>query len=105
MLTQRRDHCVEIVFDALFSNGSQEGTGRLVDFSNSGAQLAEVSLLPEVGTMVRVYVFVKPVAPFELVGEVVRHSSGEGFAVEFKDMSPQSRALADDAAAIVDSDR
>ncbi len=101
MKNQRRDQRVQVAFEALYSNGRREGAGRLVDFSYSGALLADTSLLPEVGTPVRVYVFVQPVAPFELVGEVVRHKGGDGFALEFKDLSPELRALVDDAAAIV----
>ena len=105
MKNQRRDQRVQIKFDALFSDGGREGTGKLVDFSYSGARVADASLLPDVGTTVRLYVFVQPVAPFELVGEVVRSFGGEGFAVEFKDVTPDLRALVDDAAAIVDTIR
>ncbi len=47
------------------------------------------------------YVFVQPVAPFEIVGEVVRHSGDRSFALEFKALSPELRALVDNAAAII----
>lgn len=92
---------VQVAFEALYSQGRREGAGRLVDFSYSGALLGDASLLPEVGATVRVYIFVQPVAPFEVVGEVVRHSGAQGFALEFKDLSSELRALVDDAAAIV----
>ena len=101
MENQRRDQRVQVAFDALYSYGPGEGAGRLVDFSHSGALLTDASLLPDVGTTVRVYIFVQPVAPFEIVGEVVRHSGDHSFALEFKDLSPELRALVDNAAAII----
>ena len=97
----RRDLRVQVAFDALYSHGRREGAGILVNFSYSGALIEDASLPPDVGTTVRVYIFVQPVAPFELVGEVVRHSGDQSFALEFKDLSPELRALVDDAAAIV----
>ena len=105
MENQRRDHRVRVAFDALYSDGRKEGADHLVDFSYSGALLEDASLLPDLGADVRVYVFVQPVAPFELIGEVVRHSGDQGFALEFKDLSPEVRALVDDAAAIVGAAR
>jgi hypothetical protein len=98
---QRRSQRVRVAFDALYSNGNREGAGQLVDFSYSGALVDEASLIPKVGTSVRVYVFVQPVAPFELIGEVVRPNGERGFALEFKELSPELKALVDDAAAIV----
>ena len=98
---RRRDRRVQVAFDALYSHGQREGAGKLVDFSHSGALLEDASPLPDVGATVRVYIFVQPVAPFEIVGEVVRHSGHQSFALEFKDLSPELRALVDDAAAIV----
>ena len=106
-MENRRQHPrVQAAFDVLFSVGRREGSGRLVDFSHSGAliegaRFEDASLLPDVGTTVRMYIFVQPGAPFEIVGEVVRHSGDQGFALEFKDLSPELRALVDDAAAIV----
>lgn len=88
-------------FDALCSGGG-EGAGVLVDISYAGARLEAASLQPPVGTKVRLYVFVQPVSPFELVGEVVRHSE-TGFAVAYTVESPEVRRLVDDVAAIVSS--
>lgn len=101
MEEQRRNQRVRVAFDALYSNGNREGAGQLIDFSYSGALVSDASLIPDVGTTVRVYVFVQPVAPFELSGEVIRHSDNQGFALEFKELSPELRMLVDDAAAIV----
>ena len=98
---RRRDRCVQVAFDALYSHGQREGAGKLVDFSHSGALIEDASPLPDVGMTVRVYIFVQPIAPFEIVGEVVRHSGDQSFALEFKVLSPEVRALVDDAAAIV----
>ena len=77
-----------------------EGAGVLTDISYSGARLESSSLTPELGTKVRLYVFVQPVSPFELVGEVVRTSPG-GFAIAYQIESPDVRRLVDDVAALV----
>lgn len=98
---KRRDHRVRVTFDALYSTGRREGSGTLVDFSYSGARLDNVSMLPDIGTTVRVYVFVQPVAPFEVVCQVVRHEGDDGFAIEFKDLDQELRGLVEDAAAVV----
>jgi len=87
-------------FDTLASSGRMEGAGVLTDISYSGARLESSSLTPELGTKVRLYVFVQPVSPFELVGEVVRTSSG-GFAIAYQIESPDVRRLVDDVAALV----
>jgi hypothetical protein len=87
-------------FDALYSSGQKEGAGVLADISYSGARIEDSSIRPELGTTVRIYVFVQPVSPFELVGSVVRHSD-TGFAIEYKDLDSEVRRLVDDAAAIV----
>ncbi len=90
----------EARFDVLCSSGSREGAGLLVDISYSGAQLDGSSIQPEIGTNVRLYVFIQPVAPFELEGVVVRHNT-TGFAVEYSVENPEVRRLVDDVAAIV----
>jgi hypothetical protein len=87
-------------FDALYSSGQREGAGVLADISYSGARIEDSSIQPELGTTVRMYVFIQPVSPFELVGSVVRHSAS-GFAIEYKDLDPDVRRMVDDAAAIV----
>ncbi|MBW2316167.1 MAG: PilZ domain-containing protein [Deltaproteobacteria bacterium] len=87
-------------FDTLCSSGRQEGAGVLADLSYSGARLEDSNLQPELGTKVRLYVFVQPVSPFELIGEVVR-TSPTGFAIAYQVESPEVRQLVDDVAALV----
>ena len=89
-------------FDALYSSGPSEGAGLLVDLSYSGARLESASLQPELGTEVRLYVFIQPVAPFELVGNVVRHTEA-GFAISCDVFDPEVRRLVDDVCALVGS--
>ena len=89
-------------FDALCSSGREEGTALLVDISHSGARLEQSSLRPPVDSSVRLYVFVQPVSPFELVGRVVR-SGEEGFSIEYEVESCEIRLLVDDVAALVSS--
>jgi len=84
-----------------------EGSATLVDISYSGALLEHTTMRPGIGTPINLYVFLKPprgtgaVAPSELPGMVVRHSS-DGFAVKFEDnLDPDVRQMVDDAAALV----
>ena len=87
-------------FETLYSAGRSEGAGILADISYSGAMIAEASLRPDVGEKIRLYVFVQPVSPFELIGNVVRHTE-DGYAIEYEVLDPEVRRLVDDAAAIV----
>jgi hypothetical protein len=87
-------------FDALYSLGSEEGSGVLAEISYSSARLDEASQKPEPGTKVRLYVFVQPIQPFELAGHVVRHT-GTGFAIDFDVSTPEIERLVDDVRAIV----
>ncbi len=66
-------------FDSLISSDRTEGSGVLADISCTGALVEESTLKPELGKTIRLYVFVQPIAPFEVVGTVVRHT-GSGFA-------------------------
>ncbi len=98
---RRRDGRVQTRFESLYSAGRGEGTGTLADISYSGAMIEESSLQPEVGRELRLYVFVQPVAPFELIGKVVRVTE-HGFAIEYEKIEdPEIRRFVDDAAAIV----
>jgi len=88
-----------------------EGTARLVNISYSGALLEHTAMRPGIGTSINIYVFLKPprgagaVAPSELSGMVVRHSS-DGFAVKFKDnLDPDVREMVDNAAALMAAHR
>jgi hypothetical protein len=87
-------------FDALYSDCEREGAGVLADISYSGARIENASLRPDVGTLVRFYVFVQPVLPFELVGHVVRITE-DGFAIEYEVLDSEVRRLVNDVAAIV----
>lgn len=98
---RRRDGRVSTQFESLYSAGRSEGTGTLADISYSGALIEGASLKPEIGKALRIYVFIQPVAPFELVGTVVRHTE-QGFAIEYPTpTSDEVRRFVDDAAAIV----
>ena len=87
-------------FDTLYGAGAGEGTGILTDISYAGARLEGVSLWPAVGVEVRLYVFVQPVAPFELIGRVIRKTE-TGFAISMDLVDPELRRLVDDVAALV----
>ena len=87
-------------FDALLATGRREGAGTLADISYTGARLEETSILPELGQKICLYVFVQPVSPFELEGEVVRVDD-DGFAIRYAVESDEVRRLVDDVAALV----
>ncbi|MEE8508716.1 MAG: PilZ domain-containing protein [Myxococcota bacterium] len=93
---RRRDARIRTQFETL----SASGTAVLTDISYSGALLGETSVQPDIGSVITLYVFLQPVNPIELAGEVVRHTEN-GFAIEYKDVSKAVRRLVDDAAAIV----
>ena len=93
---RRRGGRIKTRFETLSANG----VGVLSDISYSGAMLEKSEVRPEVGSDVRLFVFLQPIDPIELVGQVVRHTP-EGFAIEFKDLDPDVRRFVDDVAAIV----
>jgi len=97
---RRRSGRIQTRFESLYSAGRYEGTGVLADVSYTGALVEGASLKPDIGKPLRLYVFVQPVAPFELVGTVVRHTDN-GFAIEYPTLSEETRRFIDDAAAIV----
>lgn len=99
-MEKRKDPRFRTQFDALFSTGPAEGAGLLVDISYSGAHIENASLRPEVGTLVRLYVFVQPVAPFQIEGQVTR-ATGTGFAIAYAIDDADVRRLVDDVSAIV----
>ncbi|MDJ0868271.1 MAG: PilZ domain-containing protein [Myxococcota bacterium] len=102
MSEKRRDYRVKTEFETLYSSTKKYGAGMLADISYSGALIEGVSDKPPLGSELRLLVFLRPVSPFELVGEVVRHTT-DGFAVEYKDLDPEVRRLVDDASAVVQS--
>jgi hypothetical protein len=99
-MDKRKDPRFRARFDALYSSGAAEGAGVLTDLSYSGARLENVSLWPALDTKVRLYVFIQPVAPFQLVGRVVRITD-TGFAIAYDVADPELRRLVDDVSALV----
>ncbi len=98
---ERRNHPrFRTRFDVLCSTGEQEGAGTLVNLSRSGARLDGASVLPAIGTKVRLYIFIQPVSPFELSGEVVRQD-GSTFAIRYSNLDTEIGRLVDDVAALV----
>lgn len=103
-MERRKDIRFRTRFDALFSSGPTEGAGVLADLSYSGARLEDASLRPDLGTSVRLYVFIQPVAPFQLVGHVTRHTES-GFVILHEVSNPEVRRLVDDVSGIVAASR
>jgi len=97
---RRRNARIKTSFETLYSSERLEGAGVLMDLSYEGALLQDASSKPAVGAHVRLYVFVRPVDPFELLGSVVRHTA-DGFAIRFEKLDPDTQSLVDDVAAIV----
>ena len=98
---ERRNHPrYQTRFDVLCSAGEMEGAGALSNISRSGACLANATHVPEVGSKVRLYIFIQPVCPFELAGEVVR-ADETTFAIRYSNLDPEIGRLVDDVAALV----
>jgi hypothetical protein len=97
---RRRSPRFRTRFDVLISATSAEGAGQLDEISYAGARLENSSIRPPIGSKLTLYVFVQPVAPFELEGQVARHTE-TGFAVIYELFDPEIRRLVDDVAAIV----
>ncbi len=84
-----------------------EGAATFANISYSGALIEDTVMRPEIGTLIKLYVYLKPPrayemgAPTELTAAVARHSS-DGFAVKFEDnLDPDVRQMVDDAAALM----
>jgi len=98
---ERRRHLRQkIRFDTLYSTGPEEGAGVLTEISYNGARIEDVQNPPKEGTLVRMYVFVQPVAPFAVSGRVTRVVEN-GFAIACEDCDEGIRKLVDDVAAIM----
>ncbi len=63
-------------------------------------QLDTPNDLPELGKKVRLYIFIQPVCPFELSGEVVR-VDGSTFAISYNVLDLEVGRLVDDVAVLV----
>jgi hypothetical protein len=99
-MEQRRSPRFRTQFDALISSGRKEGAGTLAEISYSGARVEGASTQPSIGARITLYIFVLPVSPFELTGQVARHTE-TGFAVAYDLFDPEIRRLVDDVAALV----
>jgi hypothetical protein len=99
-MDRRRTPRFKTRYDTLFGAGAHEGTGTLTDISYSGAMIEGATQRPPIGAQVRLYVFVKPVAPFELVGHVARHTEN-GFALQYELFDADVQRLVDDVSALV----
>lgn len=99
-MDRRRSPRFRTRFDSLISATNAEGAGLLDEISYAGARLEGTSIQPPIGSKVTLYIFVQPVAPFELQGQVARHTE-TGFAVLYELFDPEIRRLVDDVAAIV----
>ncbi len=107
MMEWRRDSRTSIHLAAHYSFGQVIEVGALANISYSGALIEDITMQPEIGTRVVLYVYLQPpsafgaATPFKLAGDVVRQTPN-GFAIEFKDrLDPDVRRMVDDAAAIV----
>ncbi len=105
--SKQRDNRISIRLVALYDIGRMGASGRLANISYSGALIEDITMQPEIGTRVVLYVYLEPpnafgaATPFELTGHVVRHTP-TGFAIEYDDnLDPDVRRMVDDAAAVV----
>ena len=99
-MDRRRTPRFKTRFDVLLSTGREEGAGSLCEISYSGARLVGSSLRPHVGQQIHLYIFIQPVAPFEISGHVARVAES-GFAVDYDLFDPEIRRLVDDVAALI----
>ena len=102
-MDRRRSMRLKTRFDALFSTGAAEGSGVLTEISYTSARIEESPNPPKEGALFRVYVFVHPVAPFEVTGHVARVEESS-FAIQYDMFDEDVRRLVDDVAAIVRPD-
>ena len=107
MTDRRRDSRISIRVDAHYSFGRVVEVGLIANISYSGALIESTTMRPEIGTPVVLYVDLKPPSafeatiPFELAGQVVRHSP-TGFAIEYRDrLDPDLRRIVDAVVAVV----
>ncbi len=104
---RRPDKRIPTHLEAFYYARRVDAVGMVADISYSGALIEDITVQPEIGTRVVLYVYLKPPSafeaetPFKLTGHVVRHSSA-GFAIDYKDDHDHDvRRIVDDAAAIM----
>ncbi len=105
--SKRPDKRIPTDLEAFYHARRADAVGMVANISYSGALIEDITVQPEIGTFVVLYVYLEPPSafeaetPFRLTGHVVRHSS-DGFAIEYKDnLNRDVRRMVDDAAAIV----
>ena len=91
-MERRRSQRFKTRFDTLVSAEAIEGAGVLAEISQCGAYIEDATTRPEIGSRVTLYIFIQPVAPFELVGRVARHTDA-GFAIDYDLFDPEIRRL------------
>ena len=91
---QRQARRIKTWFEALHSSGRNEGDGFIIDLSDSGALVEEVTFQPSIRSRVRLLVRLPDRTELELVGQVVRCTES-GFGVEFEKHYPILRQLID----------
>ncbi len=70
-----------------------EGTGRVRNISKSGALIEDADPLVTPGSTIKLRLsFLEDSIPVEIPAQVIRES-GTGFAVEFKKLTPRTRAV------------
>ncbi|MCP4038900.1 MAG: PilZ domain-containing protein [bacterium] len=99
-MDKRRSPRFRTRFDALVSSEDNEGAGILTEISYAGARLENVDKVPALGTKVTLYVFIQPVAPFQLRGNVTRVGDAF-FAMAWEPFDEEMQRLVDDVGAIV----
>ncbi len=104
---RRPDKRIPTDLQAFYYARRVDAMGVVANISYSGALIEDITVQPEIGTFVVLYVYLEPpsafeaATPFQLTGSVVRHSSA-GFAIKYKDnLDSDVRRMVDDAAAIV----
>ena len=104
---RRPDKRIPTHLEAFYYARRVDAVGMVSNISYSGALIEDITVQPEIGTFVVLYVHLEPPSafaaetPFEVVGHVVRYSSA-GFAIEYEDhLDPDVRRMVDDAAALV----
>ncbi len=100
---QRDSDRVVANFECLCSGFRRKGRGLLVDISDSGALVEEVSFLPVRGELIGLAIEIPVVGSRLLIGWVARHTD-KGFAIEFDESSPDTKQLAKEIGAIVPVD-
>ncbi len=94
VVNQRHSRRIKTWFLTLHSSGRDDGDGFIIDISDSGALVEEVTSSPSIGTRVRLLVRLPDQAEFELIGQVVRLTES-GFGVEFEKHYPILHNLID----------